>query len=264
MLLCSKLVIGFATEAFPIKGTTLGQFPASYGYMDRNLIVVSPGNTKLGTTGRLMKGSTKDTAEYGKPFGVGDTVGAGIAIDSYNQRRIFYTLNGVMLGYTEFFGTIPSGFDAYPTVCMSGGEVQFQTNFDGVKQPWAAAEVIRGLRFNHHNNNYIGSIPAEILKHVLRFSAETQNEAALLLPRVCSQWNQISEDEEIWRPLYFKRWQHQSRNLKVKSWKRFYQLRYVKFPGSQRHNQIEGCSFEFECTPRSLRLASTLLVLTPS
>jgi hypothetical protein len=193
-----------------------------------------------------------DQCDYSTPLAKGDTVGAGIYFDSYNQRRFFFTLNGKLLKSTDgHFGSVAHGMEALPLVCVAIGFVNFSSNFTGTKEPWKAAEVVNQLLMRPHQENYISSLPEEIVKLALTHAAETHLEAALLLPRVCKTWNKLSSSNEVWKPVYLSLWTKQNPQLKIKDWKKSFQRRYAIFRDTaQSKFQIENCSFEFECSCR--------------
>eukprot|EP01122_Echinamoeba_exundans_P016906 TRINITY_DN8722_c0_g1_i1.p1 TRINITY_DN8722_c0_g1~~TRINITY_DN8722_c0_g1_i1.p1 ORF type:complete len:359 (+),score=51.53 TRINITY_DN8722_c0_g1_i1:37-1113(+) len=237
---------------------TITKLPAEasfyIGFADSNVapLLFLPGKTTnsflLSHPGKLLK-YKMESCEYGASFGQGDTVGAGIFFDSFNQRRFFFTLNGKMLKPTsDHFGTVAHGMEALPLVCVSGGFVDFSSNFTGTKEPWKAGEVVKQLLMRPHQDNFISSLPEEILKLTLSFAAETHHEAALLLTRVCQTWKKLSSTNDVWRPVYLRQWANQNPQLKFRDWKKSFQRRYAIFRDSSSSSfQIENCSFEFEC-----------------
>ncbi|CAJ1925672.1 unnamed protein product [Cylindrotheca closterium] len=114
------VAVGVATESFSCQTRMPGWDAQSFGYH--------------GDDGGTFHASGAMLERFGPCFGTGDTVGCGI---DYVARGIFFTLNGVFLGYgwkqidSEFlennlFGVV--GIDTNDPVSVNYGNVPFQFN----------------------------------------------------------------------------------------------------------------------------------------
>ena len=111
------VAVGIGTENFPLQHRMPGWDSHSYGYH--------------GDDGGIFHGNGSMIQPYHRPFGVNDTIGCGI---DYIQNSIFFTLNGIFLGYA--FPLLPKhrdidlypmiGMDTqYPILCNFGGTAPF-------------------------------------------------------------------------------------------------------------------------------------------
>jgi hypothetical protein len=74
-----------------------GPVPDSFGYSS--------------ATGNIRKEAK--VAMKAETYDVGDTIGCGILVDTYRQRRMFWTKNGVKVGIIQNF--LADGMDFVPT-----------------------------------------------------------------------------------------------------------------------------------------------------
>lgn len=95
------VAVGLATNSFPLQHRMPGWDIHSYGYH--------------GDDGGIFHGNGSMIQQYNRKFGVNDTVGCGI---DYIHQSIFFTLNGVFLGYA--FPLLPQHVDVdlYPVIGM--------------------------------------------------------------------------------------------------------------------------------------------------
>jgi SPRY domain len=95
------VAVGIGTESFPLQHRMPGWDQNSYGYH--------------GDDGGIFHGNGSMIQQYNRTFGVNDTIGCGI---DYIQNSIFFTLNGVFLGYA--FPLLPKhrDIDLYPIIGM--------------------------------------------------------------------------------------------------------------------------------------------------
>lgn len=83
-----------------------------------------------GDDGRLYAGYEPSGFDYEGAFGEGDTIGCGVMFDSFHQRKLFFTKNGVVLAPTPF--AIHTGMDLYPTI---GTDARHAPLFHAVHRP---------------------------------------------------------------------------------------------------------------------------------
>jgi hypothetical protein len=182
----------------------------------------------------------KVPVEAGMKFSEGDVVGIGIAFDSFNGWFPFTTLNGTLTGHWSNLRHIPKGMDLYPIVGFSGTELEMTINFGtSPKLPLRAAEILPTLRKFPSKENYIDTLPKEIVALIVAEAAMVSKDvAALTLPRVCRAWSEYSSVNDVWRHHYLKVWYNQNRKLAVKDWKKFFKRRCgvaVRFPAVYFH-----------------------------
>jgi hypothetical protein len=187
-------------------------------------------------------------------FGKGDTVGCGLMIDSFNRRVVFYTLNGKFLGFIQPLHEIP--WSALVVPCISSdGKAEITPSFI-LPFKWNAAEY--KIYKPPTEDCAMNALPTEILETILRFSATFPAQAALNLTRVNRKWRAIADSNNVWQPLFLKRWDTQNPNLKAKSWKKLYRNRQKISPGAptgptfatnttSSRAMIDNCSFDFGC-----------------
>lgn len=107
----------------------------------------------------------------------------------------------------------------------------------------------------------IEALPEEILNLIFPDSVDSVL-TALNLSYVSRQFHKLSESNEIWRPFFLARWPNQSKSLKFKNWRKFYQrrveatLKSIKTCGEV--HPIENCTFEFACPMVAEQLAGQL------
>jgi hypothetical protein len=188
---------------------------------------------------------------------------------------LFCTLNGQILKNATEFGSVAKGMHLYPIMSVDG-PASLSFNFDGSSVPFTAAESISHLSKSTHSENYIDSLPKELLQQILLGAASTAAPAALTWPRVSRLWREVSSHNDIWCRIYKNSWPNQNSKLKVKDWKKFFLRRHADDPSGlslhslnsfspHRHQlaatklsetsktptnqywQIENCAFEFEC-----------------
>lgn len=116
------VAVGLATESFSLHTRMPGWDSQSYGYH--------------GDDGGIFHAAGSMIKEYGSHFGVGDTIGCGV---DYPKQAIFFTLNGVFLGYAfvlkdpvqDLFPVI--GMDTNcPVECNFGTAAPFQFDLAGM------------------------------------------------------------------------------------------------------------------------------------
>jgi hypothetical protein len=103
----ASVSVGFGDKMFPKQGYMPGgAIQNSFGY--------------LSSKGCLFARSTMTL--QAETFGAGNTVGCGIMTDSFNQRRLFWTKDGKMVGMID--SRLADGMDFVPT-----GTVPYQSAF---------------------------------------------------------------------------------------------------------------------------------------
>jgi hypothetical protein len=95
------VAVGIGTESFPLQHRMPGWDHNSYGYH--------------GDDGGIFHGNGSMIQQYNRTFGVDDTIGCGI---DYIQNSIFFTLNGVFLGYAFPLLSQHRDVDLYPIIGM--------------------------------------------------------------------------------------------------------------------------------------------------
>lgn len=189
---------------------------------------------------------------------VGDIVGCGIMEDSFRRRQIFFTLNGMFLGF------ISPTLEVYRSLlvapCVSGdGSFSFRTNLTGPFL-WLGKEY----KFPKPSDEegLIATLPVEILQVILRRSANFPAAAALSLAQVCNSWRDIADSNDIWKRFYLKKWQSQNPSLNARNWKKLYRNRhrldesattgpaYAEGTEGRAVHAIENCGFDFGCPMR--------------
>jgi hypothetical protein len=94
------------------------------------------------------------------PFKEGDVVGCGLANDSFNQRKVFYTLNGKFVGYIT--KRVAGGMDCFPTIGLVGKDIRIRYNFGTAEFVWDLSEWPKADKTCH-----IGKLPTETLRLIL-------------------------------------------------------------------------------------------------
>jgi hypothetical protein len=90
-------------------------------------------------------------------FGKGDTIGCGIAFNSYNQRKVFLTLNGKSLGFIN--KTVAKGTDCFPSLGFLGQNIKVRFNFGESDFSWDIQQWPR-----HQKRCYMDSLPTETIQ----------------------------------------------------------------------------------------------------
>jgi hypothetical protein len=177
-----------------------------------------------------------------RPFGKkDDIVGCGISTDG----QVYFTLNGALIGFAtpgldrtkRFFGVV--GFE---------GSIQFETNFGAT--PFAF-DHLSLIPERDQQGKGIADLPPEIMLMIFSRTAERPTDM-VLLGQVSKAWHQFSDDNNIWRKLFFARWTTQNKKLKIKAWGQFYKRRHLAFkeyhkPNTKELHSIENCEWEFQC-----------------
>lgn len=89
-------------------------------------------------------------------FGKGDTVGCGIAFNSFNQRKVFLTLNGQFKGFIN--KTVATGMDCFPSLGFLGQNITVRFNFGANDFAWDIQKWPK-----HQKRCYMDSLPAETI-----------------------------------------------------------------------------------------------------
>jgi hypothetical protein len=181
-------------------------------------------------------------------YGPGVTIGCGVLLDSYNQRRVYYTKDGQIVGVFE--GTLHRGMDCFPGVSFTrSAKPEFVVNFEG---PFKF-DVTTIPNYRSNQSNRLEALPAEILSVCLA-NAATSCSVAAQLCQISKTLRDSARSNEVWRPLFLKKWPLQNSKLKIKSWLTMYQrrLKVHRSTTTVPHTQhfIENCDMEFECPLR--------------
>lgn len=206
------------------------------------------------TIGYLYRNGTRKS-KLGSEFGKGDTIGCGLMIDSFNRRVLFYTLNGQFVGFFQPLFEVPMSALVVPCI-SSDAKAEITPSFISSFK-WNGSEY----KFYKppSDDAAINSLPNEILETIIRYSATFPAQAALNLTRVNRKWRTIADSNNVWRPLFLKRWDTQNPELKAKSWKKLYRNRQKLSPGTSTGPTfasasspssppfIDNCAFDFGC-----------------
>jgi hypothetical protein len=104
----------------------------------------------------------------------GDTIGAGIVIDSFNQRRLYFTKNGQLLDF--FQQRIHIGMDCFPGVSFTKGSgVQFEVKLAG---PFKF-DVNSLPNYRPDRENRFEKLPQEIIATCYSYAATRPSHVAL-------------------------------------------------------------------------------------
>ena len=145
-----KVSVGIGNQIF-VQNQMLGYQQNSIGYCSDGIV----------------SQNSFENIQHLSMYSEGAIVGVGILCDSYNQRRIFFTLNGTLVG--TFYERIHIGMDCFPGVSFTkGSEVEFTVN------------MIGPFKFNvnslpdhrQHTTDNISALPHEVLLNCL-FLAST-------------------------------------------------------------------------------------------
>ena len=136
------LSIGFSDQKFD-PSHLVGSMKNSFGYFND------------GTAGYNFASDGERGA-----FKQNDVVGCGLAIDSYNQRKVFYTLNGKFVGYIT--KRVSNGMDCFPTLGFFGDNIRIRYNFGASEFAWNVNEWPKADKTCH-----ISTLPTETLRIIL-------------------------------------------------------------------------------------------------
>lgn len=114
------------------------------------------------------------------PFKEGDVVGCGLANDSFNQRKVFYTVNGKFVGYIT--KRVAGGMDCFPTIGFVGKDIRIQYNFGTAEFVWDLSEWPKADKTCH-----IEKLPTETLRLILEVRFPFYSKRLLILwpPLAC-------------------------------------------------------------------------------
>jgi hypothetical protein len=148
----SHVGIGVGNQIFtPVK--LLGAQQNSFGYLNN---------------GMISQNESKSYKNIMPSFKPGDVVGAGILFDSFNQRRLFFTKNGSLIGM--FPDRVHKGMDCFSGVSFTNNSrVSFTINNNG---PF----LFDTSSFPNYRNDqtpYISQLPDEIVAACLNFAVRT-------------------------------------------------------------------------------------------
>lgn len=73
--------------------------------------------------------------------------------------------------------------------------------------------------------NPFDNLPAEITQSVMLYASTTPLKVAQVLARVSRRWNEIANENTMWRELYTRRWPNQNKGMNLRSWKKSYRRR---------------------------------------
>ncbi len=93
-------------------------------------------------------------------FGQGDTIGCGLAHNSFNQRKVFLTLNGEFLGFIN--KTVATGMDCFPSLGFLGENICVRFNFGDCEFKWNIQTWPK-----HQKICYMDSLPNEALQMIV-------------------------------------------------------------------------------------------------
>jgi hypothetical protein len=232
----SVVAVGFSDDLLP-RDNLPGWFQNSYGWHSDDGGLFNP------------DAFGKESMDWGKgTFGVGDTIGCGVMNDSFNARLIFYTRNGNFVGFTPF--RAHTGANLYPAVGIEGASIS--VNFGATPFEWDPTSAISQSRrpqgITSDGRSTMDDVPHEILRIILFDTVEEPHDLTLRLSFVSKRFNEIANDNEIWKKMFLKTWADQNPNLKLKSWKNLYKARKELMKKSESAiHPIENCSFEFKC-----------------
>lgn len=235
--------IGFTTNAKFASHEVPGDAPSSYGYES--------------TTGHQKyvhsSGNVEELDAY-PPFDICDVIGCGVMHDSYNNRFVFWTKNGEFNGLSPF--RVHEGMDLFPVI-SSMKRCSYEVNFGRKKRflwnPSPITEAANPKPFTFEGKGPLECLPEEILSMICDMSVHKDYDASLRLARVSKRFKELSEQNKIWKTLYFNRWPKQSAEIKVRYWQKFYARRHkAELSESQPslttgQTAIENCGFEFKC-----------------
>jgi hypothetical protein len=217
------LAIGFSDQRFDPKAL-VGSMQNSFGYFNN------------GTVGYNF---TSD-GERG-PFKEGDVVGCGLANDSFNQRKVFYTVNGKFVGYIT--KRVAGGMDCFPTIGFVGKDIRIRYNFGTAEFVWDLSEWPKADKTCH-----IEKLPTETLRLILEHASHNAAFALLCVSLIDKKCRQIVADNNvIWKKIYMESYPEQNPNLKMQSWAKFFKARYEITKTMPLDNPIENCDFGYKC-----------------
>lgn len=196
-------------------------------------------------TGQVYQNRQNSETAFGRSFTEGDVIGCGIMLNSWNELRVFFTLNGEMLGAPPSFTGVPTGMPLVPC-CGSIGECKIKANFVGQRKKfrWTPDETL----LKRNGLNYIEQLPTELLEAILTKAIISHSVVCLTLSRVSKLWNDLANTEAVWRALFLKRWRNQNPTLQAKSWHKLYKARHMAVSKPTfGESLIENCSFDFLC-----------------
>eukprot|EP00029_Vermamoeba_vermiformis_P011688 TRINITY_DN649_c0_g2_i1.p1 TRINITY_DN649_c0_g2~~TRINITY_DN649_c0_g2_i1.p1 ORF type:complete len:546 (+),score=92.08 TRINITY_DN649_c0_g2_i1:432-2069(+) len=225
-----KVSVGIGNQIF-VQNQMLGYQQNSFGYCCDGLV----------------SQNTKHNVQQFPAYTEGDTIGTGILLDSYNQRRIFFTRNGQFVG--TYMERIHEGMDCFPGVSfMKGSEVAFVVNMTG---PFKF-DTNSIPNYRQDTTAYLSLLPPEVTLNSLLLASHSSRQT-LELRLVNKQFSNLALENSIWKSLYFTFFPNQNRNLKVKSWYTMFMRRYKTLPykavldRQSSEGGIENCAMEFEC-----------------
>jgi hypothetical protein len=164
-----KVSVGIGNQIF-VQNQLLGYQQNSFGYY---------------SDGFVSQNANQNVRQF-VAFTERDTVGVGVLLDSYQLRKVFFTINGRFLGaYSE---RIHAGMDCFPGVSFTkGSEVSFSVNMTG---PFKFD--LRNIpNYRHAKKAHFSTLPREIALQCLVLASESFRQTCEL--RLVSQAQDGSE-----------------------------------------------------------------------
>ncbi len=153
-----KVSVGVGNQIF-VQNQLLGYQQNSFGYCSDGLV----------------SQNTKRNVQKFPKYSKGDTVGAGILLDSYNQRKIYFTLNGQLCG--TYAQRIHEGMDCFPGVSFTkNSEVEFVVKMTG---PFKF-DVSTIPDYRRDQTAYFSMLPPEVALQCLFLASQSHRQTVEL------------------------------------------------------------------------------------
>jgi hypothetical protein len=145
-------------------------------------------------------------------------------LDSYNQRRLFFTKNGQLVG--TYPARIHRGMDCFPGVSFTKSSgVDFTANLSGPFQ----FDVNAIPDYRSDRTDRFEQLPLELLAVCIAQASDNPVVAANIA-LVCKKSAVAAKSNTVWRPLLLQKWPLQNFQLKLKSWYTLYKRRATYWP----------------------------------